>query len=65
MSIEILEIIVVGLVILAGALWLGSLVRQAWRDWRRERKDARAVRAQRESDEHTFDLISKGRGGAL
>lgn len=65
MSAEILAIIVVGIVILAGAALLGSLARQAWQEWRQQRRRARGERAQREADEHAYDLISKGKGGAI
>jgi hypothetical protein len=46
---------------MAGGAYLASAIRQAIASFKRDRQE----RAQREADEHTFDLISKGKGGAI
>ena len=58
---DILAVIVVTIVVLAGAALVVLTIKDARASLHKDHQDS----AQREADEHTFDLISKGKGGAV
>ncbi|MBE3063733.1 MAG: hypothetical protein IMZ69_01785 [Spirochaetes bacterium] len=48
----------IAVVCIIGAVWLGSLARQAWREWKAERKARQEARASR----HLTRQVGSGRG---